>query len=37
MDEKYPTAGLTVLRLSGPWAAASPGEAELVAFEVPRG
>ncbi len=37
MDTKYPTAGLTVLRLSGPWAAATPGEAELVAFEVPRG
>ncbi|HEU4547421.1 MAG TPA: histidine phosphatase family protein [Microlunatus sp.] len=37
LDEKYPTAGLTVLRLSGPWATASPGEAELVAFEVPRG
>ena len=37
LDAKYPTAGLTVLRLPGPWAAATPGEAELVAFEVPRG
>ncbi|GAA3692937.1 histidine phosphatase family protein [Microlunatus aurantiacus] len=37
MDEKYPTAGLTVLRLPGPWAATLPGTAELVAFEVPRG
>ena len=37
LDAKYPTAGLTVLRVSGPWAAATPGEAELGAFEVPRG
>jgi phosphohistidine phosphatase len=37
LDEKYPTAGLTVLRLPGPWATAAPGSAELVAFEVPRG
>ncbi len=37
LDTKYPTAGLAVLHLSGPWAAATPGEAELVAFEVPRG
>jgi phosphohistidine phosphatase len=37
LDTKYPTAGLAVLRLSGPWAAATPGGAELVAFEVPRG
>ncbi|HYI56351.1 MAG TPA: histidine phosphatase family protein [Microlunatus sp.] len=37
MDAKYPTAGLAVLRLPGLWAAAAPGAAELVAFEVPRG
>ncbi|HEY5981426.1 MAG TPA: histidine phosphatase family protein [Microlunatus sp.] len=37
MDEKYPTAGLTVLRLPCPWADAAAGEAELMAFEVPRG
>lgn len=37
MDAKYPTAGLAVLRLCGPWADAAPGLAELVAFDVPRG
>lgn len=37
MDAKYPTAGLAVLRLPGSWADATGGEAELVAFEVPRG
>lgn len=37
MDAKYPTSGLTVLKLPGPWADAAGGEAELVAFEVPRG
>ena len=37
MDAKYPTAGLAVLRLRGPWAGAAPGRAELLAFEVPRG
>jgi phosphohistidine phosphatase len=37
MDAKFPTAGLAVLRLPGRWAAAGPGSAELVAFEVPRG
>ena len=28
MDAKYPTAGLAVLRLPGPWAAAAPGAAD---------
>ena len=37
MDAKYPTAGLAVLRLAGSWADAAPGQAELVAFKVPRG
>jgi phosphohistidine phosphatase len=37
MDAKFPTSGLAVLRVSGSWADAAPGQAELVAFEVPRG
>lgn len=37
MDAKFPTAGLAVLEVGGTWAAIEPGEAELVAFEVPRG
>lgn len=37
IDAKFPTSGLAVLRLSGSWADAAPGDAELVAFEVPRG
>jgi len=35
MDRKYPTSGLAVLRIHGPWADAE--SADLVAFEVPRG
>lgn len=37
MDAKYPTSGLAVLRLPGPWADATPGTAQLMAFEIPRG
>lgn len=37
MDAKYPTCGLAVLRLTGPWADLTEGSAELLAFEVPRG
>jgi phosphohistidine phosphatase len=37
MDVKYPTAGLAALRLPGSWTDTSPGQAELIAFEVPRG
>ena len=37
MDRKYPTSGLAVLQLPGRWADCSPGTAELLAFEIPRG
>lgn len=37
MDAKFPTAGLAAVRIAGSWSAAAPNEAELVAFEVPRG
>lgn len=36
LEEKYPTAGLAVLTLPGPWAAAGRDRASLVAFEVLR-
>ena len=37
MAVKYPTAGIAVLRLTVPWAAATPGSAALTRFVVPRG
>ena len=37
IDQGYPTAGLAVLTLPGPWHAAGTGAADLVTFEVPRG
>lgn len=37
MDAKYPTSGLAVLRLPGPWSEAASGTATLVDFLVPRG
>jgi phosphohistidine phosphatase len=37
MDAKYPTAGLAVLQLAGRWGDTAAGQAELIAFEVPRG
>lgn len=35
MHRKYPTSGIAVLDVAGPWA--SPGPATLAAFAVPRG
>lgn len=37
MSLKYPTAGIAVLELDGPWSSVRPGTTRLVAFEVPRG
>lgn len=37
MDAKYPTSGLAVLRLPGPWTEARPGGGKLADFLVPRG
>lgn len=34
--EDFPTAGLAILTLTGPWAEAEQGRAELVDFLVPR-
>lgn len=33
----FPTAAVAVLGLAGDWASAGPGEARLIAFEVPAG
>jgi phosphohistidine phosphatase len=33
--QAFPTAAVAVLGLAGPWAAAAPGEARLLAFTVP--
>lgn len=35
LERKYPTAGLAVLDIEAPWAAASPGAAVLAAFITP--
>jgi phosphohistidine phosphatase len=36
LSAKYPTSGIAVLRVAGPWAQLRPGGAALVAFHVPR-
>jgi phosphohistidine phosphatase len=33
----FPTSGLAVLKVSGPWSKLAPGSAELLEFAVPRG
>jgi phosphohistidine phosphatase len=33
----YPTSGVAVLKVSGPWSKLSHGSAELLEFAVPRG
>ncbi len=37
VEAKFPTAGIAVLRFSGPWSALTDGVARLVTFRVPRG
>ncbi|MDQ1709508.1 MAG: phosphohistidine phosphatase [Frankiaceae bacterium] len=34
---KYPTSGIAVLAVAGPWSALAPGGASLLSFTVPRG
>jgi phosphohistidine phosphatase len=36
VSRKYPTGGIAVLRLAGPWSQLVPGGAVLEAFSVPR-
>jgi phosphohistidine phosphatase len=37
LDQKYPTSGLAVINVPGPWPEVGSSSAELVAFAVPRG
>jgi phosphohistidine phosphatase len=37
LEDKYPTAALAVLAVSGPWAGLEPGEARLLDFATPHG
>lgn len=37
MDQKYPTSGLAVITLPGPWRDLGSASADLVRFTVPRG
>ena len=36
IDQKYPTSGIAVLRVAGPWSGLELGGAELASFHVPR-
>jgi phosphohistidine phosphatase SixA len=37
MDEKFPTAALAILAVTGPWAEVGRSRATLAAFDVARG
>lgn len=37
LDAKYPTSGVAVISVPGPWRSIGQGRAELVNFTVPRG
>lgn len=37
LDEKYPTSGLAVIGLPGPWRELGSASADLVSFTIPRG
>ena len=37
LDQKYPTSGLAVVRLPGPWSELGSSSADLVSFAIPRG
>ncbi len=37
LDQKYPTSGLAVITLRGPWRDLGSASADLVAFAIPRG
>ncbi len=37
LDQKYPTSGLAVITLPGPWRELSSSSAELTNFTIPRG
>jgi phosphohistidine phosphatase len=37
LDHKFPTSGLVVINVPGPWSEIGKGRAELTRFTVPRG
>jgi phosphohistidine phosphatase len=37
MARKFPTSGIALFELAGPWSNLAPGDADLTAFVVPRG
>ena len=37
LDQKYPTSGLAVINVPGPWQEVGSSSAELVSFAIPRG
>jgi phosphohistidine phosphatase len=37
LDAKYPTSGVAIISVPGPWRSIGQGRAELVSFTVPRG
>jgi phosphohistidine phosphatase len=37
LDQKYPTSGLAVINVPGPWREVGSSSAELVSFAIPRG
>ena len=37
LDQKYPTSGLAVIKVPGPWREVGSASAELVSFAIPRG
>ena len=37
LDHKFPTSGLVVIKVPGPWPEIGKGRAELASFTVPRG
>ena len=37
LDQKYPTSGLVVITLPGPWRELASSSAELTSFTIPRG
>ena len=37
LDQKYPTSGVAVVAVPGPWRELGSSSAELTAFAIPRG
>jgi hypothetical protein len=37
LDQKYPTSGMAVINLLGPWRDLGSSSADLTSFSIPRG